>query len=274
MAPMRMDKSSCKHDGSQQNQLNGHIGNGGSNHDQDRKPADAAGGHARGRADNGAVGGGKRPVVDGPSFYAAGDDFKDSETGKFIKKKGKYKDGSRDEGCSKMDLAFYTAGDDFKDSETGTFIKKKGKHKDGSRDEGCSKVYKSSQECAGSQQNQFTNSSGESHSEHQHQEFNKTDHKRQNHMRNQQSNGHPQHGQTNEITQCNGRSNHGNPQKPAVATGGHLKEHASSSHNHNTAAVGGGNVPGMYEATFYSAGKKPEDKENGTFTKKKKSEER
>ncbi|GAB4857528.1 hypothetical protein Ancab_015436 [Ancistrocladus abbreviatus] len=44
MAPMQMDKSSCKHDGSQQNQLNGHIENGGSNHGQDRKPADAAGG--------------------------------------------------------------------------------------------------------------------------------------------------------------------------------------------------------------------------------------
>ncbi|GAB4857530.1 hypothetical protein Ancab_015438 [Ancistrocladus abbreviatus] len=107
MAPMQMDKSSCKHDGSQQNQLNGHIGNGGNNHDQDRKPADAAGGHARGRDMNGAVGCGKRPVCDEPSFYTAGNNFKDSETGTFNKKgksaEGRHKDGSRVEGCNKID---------------------------------------------------------------------------------------------------------------------------------------------------------------------------
>ncbi|GAB4857529.1 hypothetical protein Ancab_015437 [Ancistrocladus abbreviatus] len=111
MAPMQMDKSSCKHDGSQQNQLNGHIGNGGSNHDQDRKPTDAAGGHARGRDMNGAVGCGKRPVCDEPSFYTAGNNFKDSETGTFNQKgksaEERHKEGSRDEGCNKV-CAFKT----------------------------------------------------------------------------------------------------------------------------------------------------------------------
>ncbi|GAB4857526.1 hypothetical protein Ancab_015434 [Ancistrocladus abbreviatus] len=76
----KMDKSSYKRDGSQQNQLNGHIGNGGSNHDQDRKPADAAGWHAPGRAENGPVEGGKRPVFYEPSFYTARNNFKDCET--------------------------------------------------------------------------------------------------------------------------------------------------------------------------------------------------
>ncbi|GAB4857525.1 hypothetical protein Ancab_015433 [Ancistrocladus abbreviatus] len=110
MAPMQMDKSSCKCDGSQQNQLNGHIGNGGSNHGQDQKTADAAGGHAPCQAENGAVGGGNNLGLyekkeEHASFYTAGNASESKEKGMFIKKKkseeGRHKDGSYDEGCNK-----------------------------------------------------------------------------------------------------------------------------------------------------------------------------
>ncbi|GAB4857527.1 hypothetical protein Ancab_015435 [Ancistrocladus abbreviatus] len=291
MAPMQMDKSSCNHDGSQQNQLNGHIGNGGSNHDQDPKPADAAGGHAPGRAENGAVGGGKRPVCDEPSFYTAGNNFKDSETGTFNKKgksaEGRHKEGSRDEGCNKMDKSSCKR-DGSQQNQLNGHIGNGGSNHDqdpkpadaagvlapGRAENGAvgggkrpvfyvPSFYTAGNNFMDSETGTF-NKKGKS-AEGRHKEgsrdegcnkMDKSSCKRDGSQQNQ-LNGHI----------GNGGSNHDQDPKPADAAGVLAPGRAENG------AVGGGKRPVFYVPSFYTAGNNFMDSETGTFNKKGKSAE-